>query len=61
MENIAAFPVDGISSLGIHNGVVRIQFMRLNPDGKAVPAVELNVPISQMKALSDTIAKAAPR
>jgi hypothetical protein len=55
MENVQAFPVDGISSLGIHNGVVRIQFMRLNTDGKAIPCVEINVPVSQIKTLSDTL------
>jgi hypothetical protein len=61
MDNVPAFPVDSISSLGIHNGVVRIQFMRLTPEGKAVPAVELNVPISQLRSLVETLSKAAPR
>lgn len=61
MENVPAFPVDGISSLGIHNGVVRIQFMRLNTEGKAVSSVELHLPLSQMRALAETLAKSAPR
>jgi hypothetical protein len=56
MIDVQAFPVDGISSLGIHNGVVRIQFMRLNTDGKAVPALEIHVPASQIKQLADTLA-----
>jgi hypothetical protein len=55
LDNVQAFPVDGISSLGIHNGVVRIQFMRLNTDGKAIPSVEINVPVSQIKTLADTL------
>jgi hypothetical protein len=59
VTNIPAFPVDAISALGIHNGVVRIQFMRLNVDGKAVPTVELHLPVSQLKALSDTLTKTA--
>jgi len=61
MDVVKVFPVDGISSLGIHNGVVRIQFMRLNTDGKAIPAVELNVPVSQIKAMGETLSKVAPR
>jgi hypothetical protein len=61
VENIQAFPVDGISSLGIHNGVVRIQFMRLDPDGRAVPAVEINVPVSQMRSLADTLINSTTR
>ena len=61
LERVEAYPVDGINTLGIHNGVVRIQFMRLNTEGKAVPAVEINVPLSQMKALAETLMKAAPR
>jgi hypothetical protein len=61
MENVPAFPVDGISSLGIHNGVVRIQFIRLNTEGKAVPSVELNIPLSQLRTLAETLTKSVPR
>lgn len=42
-----AFIVDGIQSLGVHNGVARVQFFRLTVDGKSVPVVELQIPVSQ--------------
>lgn len=46
--------IDGIKSIGIHNGIVRINFMRLDAEGKDEVVLQLAFPHSQ--AL--TIAKA---
>ena len=35
---------DAVQSLGVHNGVVRVSFIRLNPEGRPVPALELMLP-----------------
>jgi hypothetical protein len=58
-QSVPVYPVDAISALGIHNGVVRIQFMRLSTEGNAIPTVELFLPISQMKSLADTLIRSA--
>lgn len=54
------FLVDGIKTIAIHNGVVRIQFMRLGMDGKPVNSVELHVPVVSMKSVAEALRKAAP-
>jgi len=51
------FLVDGISAIAIHNGVVRIQFMRLGMDGKPVPNVELQVPAGSLKFVIEALKK----
>jgi hypothetical protein len=43
MEKVAIF-VDGIASIGVHNGVVRIAFFRLLPDGRTEIVLELQIP-----------------
>ena len=52
--------VDGINAIAIHNGVVRIQFMRLGMDGKPTPSVELHVPTTSMKLVLDALKKVSP-
>jgi hypothetical protein len=42
---------DAVQSLGVHNGVVRVTMIRLGPDGKPIPAVELLLPTSQLLTL----------
>jgi hypothetical protein len=54
-----AFLVDGVSAVAIHNGVARIQFMRLSVDGKPEPSVELAVPVVQVKSLIEAFVKAS--
>lgn len=49
--------VDGIQSVAVHNGIARVLFMRLDVDGKPLPAVELNIPMNQMKAISQALGK----
>lgn len=53
--------VDGIASLGVHNGVTRIQFFKLGGDGKAVPALELLLPVTQLRGVVDGLSKSVPR
>ena len=51
--------VDGVSAIAIHNGVVRIQFMRLGIDGKPSTSVELHIPMASMKSVAEAIRKVA--
>lgn len=59
MRNEHTFLVDGASAIAIHNGVVRIQFMRLAMDGKPIPSVELHVPAASIKSVMDALEKIA--
>lgn len=59
MDN-AAYLVDGVKAIAIHNGVVRIQFMRLGMDGKPENSVELHVPVASMKSVAEALKKATP-
>ena len=54
---IKQYLVDGVSAVGIHNGVARVQFMRLNVDGKPEPTVELAVPVPQLRSILDAFVK----
>jgi hypothetical protein len=54
-----SYLVDGVSAIAVHNGVARIQFMRLDVDGKPEPTVELAVPAPQVRAIMEAFAKAA--
>lgn len=51
--------VDGVSAIAIHNGVARIQFMRLGVDGKPETSVELAVPVTQVRSIIEAFTKAA--
>ena len=51
--------VDGVSAIAVHNGVARIQFMRLNVEGKAEPSVELAVPVPQVRSIMEAFQKAS--
>lgn len=62
MSSIQQLPVenylvDGVHSVSIHNGVVRIVFMRLDSEGNALPSVELNIPMSQIDSISDVMSQ----
>ena len=52
-----AVVVDGIQTVGVHNGVARIQFMRLGADGNPVPVMEMLIPINQVAAISHGLSK----
>lgn len=60
-EEMVTVFVDGVASLGMHNGVARVQFFKLGSDGKAVPALELLVPVNQLRGVIDGLGKVAPR
>lgn len=49
--------VDGVTAIGVHNGVARIQFMHLGADNKPVPCVELNVPLPALKSVIEALRK----
>lgn len=53
------FLVDGVSAVAVHNGVARIQFMRLNVEGHAEPAFQLAVPTPQTRAILEAFVKAS--
>lgn len=55
--NEATFLADGISSIAVHNGVARVVFMRLGQDGKPTPSVEICVPVSAIKQVSEAFKK----
>lgn len=42
---------DAVQTIGVHNGTVRISLIRLNSEGKPVPAVELIIPTGQVPQL----------
>ena len=56
-QGIKAIAVDGIQTVGVHNGIARVQFMRLGADGKPVPTVELLIPVNQVTAISHGLSK----
>jgi hypothetical protein len=49
--------VDNIQTVGVHNGVARVVFIRLSADGKPVPAVELLIPVGQATQIAQGIGK----
>ena len=57
MTTSDTYLVDGVSAIAIHNGVARIQFMRLSIDGKPVPTVEIQVPVLSVKSVIDALRK----
>ena len=42
---------DAVQTLGVHNGIVRVSLIRLNPEGQPIPAVELMLPTAQLTNL----------
>ena len=50
---------DGVSALAVHNGIVRIQLMRLGVDGKPQPSLELQLPLTAVKSIMDALRKVA--
>lgn len=49
--------VDGIQSGGVHNGLARIQFMRIDVDGKPQPALEMLIPMNQIMSIAQGMSK----
>lgn len=42
---------DTVQSAGVHNGVARISFIRLDAEGKSTPALDLIIPVGQVASL----------
>lgn len=56
-KNVEEIFVDGIQTIGAHNGVVRVQFFSIAPDGSANPALVLLVPQTQLRGVVEGLAK----
>jgi len=57
--NNQSFLVDGISAVAIHNGVARLQFMRLGLDGKPENSHVVCIPTNSIKSVIDALNKVA--
>lgn len=49
--------VDGVSGLGVHNGVVRLQFMSLNINGGAIDTLQIQIPLSAVYSVVEALNK----
>ena len=56
-DEIPTILADGVNALAVHNGIVRVQFMRLGIDGKPQPVVELQLPVSAIKSINEALRK----
>lgn len=56
-EKIDSVVVDGIQSIGVHNGIARVTFMRLGADGKPEPVIEICIPANQAATIAQGIGK----
>jgi hypothetical protein len=50
VEPISVF-CDVVETASVHNGVVRINFVRLDKNSKPVPALELLLPVNQVATI----------
>jgi hypothetical protein len=55
---VPAILADGVSGLAVHNGIARVQLMRLGNDGKPQPVVELQLPVGVVKSVIEALRKA---
>ena len=49
--------VDAIQSVAIHNGIAIIVFMRMDTEGRPLPAVELNLPMNQAPSITHALSE----
>ena len=58
MENtVPVIVVDGIQSIGVHNGIARVVLMRLGADGKPEASGVLCIPVNQIATIAQGLAK----
>jgi hypothetical protein len=57
MQTQPTFLVDGVSAIAIHNGVARVQFMKLGFDGKPANSHEVLIPLPAVKSVIDALRK----
>jgi hypothetical protein len=59
MTNTQTILVDGVQSMSVHNSVVRLELVQLQPDGKAAPVIQLQVPQQSVRKLIEALQNAA--
>lgn len=60
MRELPAMLCDGVKAVGVHNGVARVVFIRLDVEtGNPLPAFELQIPVGQIAALMKALAPIA--
>ena len=57
MEAQLSLLVDGVSSIAIHNGVARVQFMRLGLDGQPTDSHEVLIPMGAVPSIIEALQK----
>jgi len=57
MEAQLTILVDGVSSIAIHNGVARVQFMRLGLDGQPTDSHEVLIPMGAVPSIIEALQK----
>jgi hypothetical protein len=57
MQTQPTLLVDGVSAIAIHNGVARVQFMRLGLDGQPTNSHEVLIPVTAVKSVVDALQK----
>jgi hypothetical protein len=57
MQTQPTLLVDGVSAIAIHNGVARIQFMRIGLDGRPINSHEIMIPISAVTSIIEALQK----
>ncbi len=57
MELQPTLLVDGVGAIAIHNGVARVQFMRLGLDGKQTNSHEVLIPLSVVTSVLEALKK----
>jgi hypothetical protein len=61
MSQSVSVLVDGIKTIGSHNGVSRVVFYTLNAEGEAEQTVQLLIPESSFAEISDVITRLGKR
>ena len=56
-SEVPSILADGVNALAVHNGIARVQLMRLGIDGKPQPVVELGLPLSGIKSIIEALRK----
>ena len=57
MQTQPTLLVDGVSAIAIHNGVARVQFMRIGLDGKPINSHEIMIPIPAVASVIEAFQK----
>jgi hypothetical protein len=59
-NGVPAFFSDGVSGLGVRNGVARTQLMRLDIEGHPTPTCEVQIPAGVLKGMIETLRTISP-